>query len=221
MEETTTLESTPSTPAVGVADVLTLLAQRFAGLWGEQVRPLKRGIFQDLETVLGDTVPRAALKEALARHTRSTPYLRALASGQPRCDLQLQAVEPVSLEHRLGALLELYRRRSRRAEQDPQAQRQAQQAMQRGLQQALQAGDGGRMEVMALTATWPDALQAMVQMACEEYERQRARDAALLAAFEASGQSPVEFAKTWGRPLSQLEAALRRRQGQLAQATAQ
>ncbi|MGQ0711475.1 MAG: ProQ/FINO family protein [Rhodoferax sp.] len=198
-------------PGPSAQAVLQLLAQRFPGLWGASVMPLKRGIFQELAQALGDEVPRAALKEALARHTRSTPYLRAMASGQARTDLQMCAVEPVSLEHRLGALQELYRRRTQRAAQDKGVQQQAAQSLQRGLVQALQAQPGARMDLVGLTATWPAAMQRVVDAALADYERQRARDAALLQAFAASGQSEEDFARSWGRPLAQLQAALRRR----------
>lgn len=202
-----------SEPGAGSApDVLRLLAQRFPGLWGQTVQPLKRGIYQDLLLALGDEVSRTALKEALSRHTRSGAYLRAMASGQARTDLQLQAVEPVSLEHRLAALQELHRRRAQRAAQDKTAQQQANQSLLRGLVQLLQAHPGARMDMVGLTAAWPAALQRVVDAAMEEHERQRARDAALLQAFAASGQNEEDFARAWGRPLAQLQAALKRQQ---------
>src|SRR6185369_7078792 len=90
---------------------LEKLAQLYPHLFGAVFLPLKRGIFQDILAAHPDVIEREALKEALAQHTRSTRYLTAVASGQPRHDLQGQVVEAMATEHVYQALLEVFRRR--------------------------------------------------------------------------------------------------------------
>ena len=71
-----------------VHPVLEQLAALYPRLFGAVFLPLKRGIFQDLMAAHPELLEKEPLKEALARHTRCTRYLTAVASGQQRHDLQ-------------------------------------------------------------------------------------------------------------------------------------
>ena len=100
--------------------LLDQLAQWYPRLFGRHLLPLKRGIFEDL--VAAHALDPAELKQALAWHARSTRYLAAVASGQPRHDLQGKAVEPVAPEHVHHALLQVFRRRQQRTQEDLSAE---------------------------------------------------------------------------------------------------
>ena len=89
-----------------------------AKLFGEQPRPLKRGIYADLLAARPEGLDAEGLKAALALHTRSTRYLSSVAAGQARHDLAGQAVEDMAPEHVLHALLEVHRRRQGRSQED-------------------------------------------------------------------------------------------------------
>ncbi|TNF62113.1 MAG: hypothetical protein EP306_04455, partial [Burkholderiales bacterium] len=97
---------------------LDWLAVRYPLLFGEAPRPLKRGIFEDLLAAHPGDLEPGALKEALARHTRSTRYLAAVAEGQKRRGLDGQPVEAPTPEQVHHALVEVFRRRAARAPQD-------------------------------------------------------------------------------------------------------
>ena len=56
------------------------MAQWYPMLFGETLRPLKRGIFHDLMAAHPE-LDAEELKQALALHTRSTRYLSVMASG--------------------------------------------------------------------------------------------------------------------------------------------
>ena len=69
-------------PAVG-PEAARRLAERYPQLFGPEPVPLKRGIFQDLLQAHAGEWDAAELKQALSRHTRSGPYLNAVAAGRP------------------------------------------------------------------------------------------------------------------------------------------
>lgn len=213
--ETTLAPETVETPAAPARktraartnEALPVLEKLFAlypALFGAEFLPLKRGIFQDLMEAHPEAFDKASLKEALSVHTRSTRYLQAMASAKPRHDLQLQAVEPVAPEHVYAAVLELYRRRQMRKQPD------ALNRLQRELTHAVQASGLGRLDYLALTGS-PDAVVASVlEEVLGQAERVRAKDAALLQAFDAAGQSVLEFALSYGVPPTQVRSMLRR-----------
>ncbi|MGP1682413.1 MAG: ProQ/FINO family protein, partial [Giesbergeria sp.] len=101
-----------------VPPALEQLAALYPPLFGAVFRPLKRGIFQDLMAAHPEAFEKDALKQALAIHTRSTRYLQAVAAGQQRHDLQGQPVEAMAPEHVHHALVEVYKRRQGRGQDD-------------------------------------------------------------------------------------------------------
>jgi len=155
--------------------------------------PLKRGIFQDLLAAHPDAFEREMLKDALAFHTRSTRYLSSVAAGNQRHDLQGQAVEAMAPEHVHHALLEVFRRRQGRANEDLRPK------LIERIVQAFEASGLSREAYAELVRSRDEAANAALDEALAEAAARSAKDEALLRAFEASGQKTVQaFADMYG-----------------------
>ena len=99
-------EKTPiSPPRSAVRDLAALGLPLFQKMHELGVMiPMKIGISNDLLAVI-DPTQHKVVKKLLGNVARSRAYQHALASeGAMRCDLQGDAVEPVSREHRAIAL---------------------------------------------------------------------------------------------------------------------
>ena len=184
--------------------VLQQLADWYPQLFGEQPRPLKRGIYADLLAARPEGLDAEGLKAALALHTRSTRYLTAVASGAPRHDLAGEPVEALLPEQVHHALVEVFRRRQTRTAEDlsPKFRQRVEQAFeQSGLSREAYAEKvlGRDEQVNALT------LEALAEVASRQ-----ARDEALRRAFGASGLSEADFASSYGMPLREVMRALGR-----------
>jgi ProP effector len=171
---------------------LEQLAALYPHLFGEVFMPLKRGIFQDLLAAHPETFEREDLKAALALHTRSTRYLTAVASGQQRHDLQGQAVEAMAPEHVHHALLEVFRRRQGRTNED------LGQKLRERIIQAFEASGLSRQAYAELVRSRDEAANAVLDGALSEAADRAAKDEALLRAFEASRQTVEAFADMYG-----------------------
>lgn len=195
----------PAAPAAGkkkqrggartadIQPVLERLAALYPHLFGAVFRPLKRGIFQDLLDAQPEQFQRDALKEALAFHTRSTRYLTVVAAGQPRHDLQGSPVEPMAPEHVHHALLEVFRRRQARSAEDLQPK------LRERIVQAFEASGLSREDYAQLVRGRDEAANALLDDAMRMAAERRAKDEALLRAFEGSGGASVEaFAEMYG-----------------------
>lgn len=169
--------------------VLEQLAALYPQLFGAVFRPLKRGIFQDLIAAHPDAFDRAALKEALGLHTRSTRYLHSVAAGGKRHDLAGQPVEDLAPEHVLHALLEVYRRRQARAGTDAAATADAQAQLRRRMVAAFEASGLTREAYTERVRSRDEAANALLEEALAEWAARNAKDEALLRAFEASSAS--------------------------------
>lgn len=195
--------------ARAIPPVLEQLAELYPGLFGEVFLPLKRGIFQELLAAHPGVLDREALKTGLAIHTRSTRYLQAVAAGLQRHDLAGQAVEAMAPEHVHQALLEVFRRRQSRAGEDLRPK-----LLQR-LIQAFEASGLTREAYDERVRGRDDAANALLDEALAEAAARRAKDEALLRAFENGGQTIEVFADMYGmdpRAASQtLERARQRR----------
>jgi ProP effector len=176
-----------TTPAV-----LEQLAELYPGLFGAVFLPLKRGIFQDLVQAHPDVLDREALKAGLAIHTRSTRYLQSVAAGLQRHDLSGQAVEAMAPEHVHHALLEVFRRRQGRLDEDLRPK-----LLQR-LIQAFEASGLSREAYEERVRGRDEAANALLDEAMAEAAARRAKDEALLRAFEGSGQPVQAFAAMYG-----------------------
>lgn len=169
--------------------VLEKLAALYPRHFGAVFLPLKRGIFQDVLAAHPDVFDKAELKVALGIHTRSSRYLQAVASGNPRYDLQGQPVEPVAPEHMHHAVLEIFRRRQMRSEEDLSAQ----------LRQRI----GRVFEASGLTAeqyaqrvhSKAEATNTLVAQALQEVDASLVQAKAVHDAWVASGLAVADFAQ--------------------------
>lgn len=179
-------------------------------LFGEQPRPLKRGIFQDLEAAHPGVFTPADLKLALSIHTRSSRYLQAVSQGQPRHDLQGKVVEQMAPEHVFHALVEVFRRRKPRDGED------LTQKLRRRMEIAFESSGMTREAYLELVRGRDDATNALLDEALAEVSARVAKDEAILRAYEASGAASVDaFADMYGMQArtvaQQLERARRLR----------
>lgn len=172
--------------------VLEQLAALYPHLFGAVFRPLKRGIFQDLQAAHPGVFGKDDLKAALGLHTRSTRYLQGVAAGEQRHDLAGQPVEAMAPEHVHHALLEVYRRRKARATDDLLPR------LRSRMVAAFEASGLSREDYAALVQSRDEAANAILEEAFAEWAARNAKDEALLRAFEASGQTLEAFADMYG-----------------------
>lgn len=209
----TSAHAAPTSPTAGqpkrqqaAQPVLEQLFTLYPQLFGAEFLPLKLGVFQELLAKHPDTFQRDSLKAALSVHTRSSRYLQSVAAGKPRHDLSGAAVEPVAPEHVCLALLELFRRRQARSRDDLRPKLRAQ------LAAAFGASGLSRADYLARVQVNDEKTMALLEDALAEYEQKRARQEALLRAFEGSGKSVEEFADMYGLNPRDVSAALALRQ---------
>jgi ProP effector len=184
--------------------VLDQLAQLVPALFGETLKPLKRGIFQDLLDAHPGVLEAEGLKAALALHTRSSRYLSVVASGQPRHDLTGQPVEALAPEHVHHALIEVFRRRQGRTPEDLVPK------LRQRIVQAFEASGLGREAYATLVMGRDETVNAITAEALAEAAGRAARDEALLRAFESSGQTVEAFADMYGMPAQEARRTLER-----------
>ncbi len=182
--------------------VLEKLFELYPHLFGQRFVPLKTGIYQDLLQAHPDVFERAALKVALAVHTRSTRYLGSVASGMRRHDLSGRAVQALEPEHVFLACVELFRRRQPREPEQSLAK------LQKQLTHAYRSSGLSRQDYLARLPSVPDPVAQVLEEALDQVEQQRAREAALLKAYRASGQTPIDFAAALGIEVREIAAAL-------------
>lgn len=153
---------------------------------------MKRGIFQELMAAHPELFDKAALKEALSIHARSTRYLQAVASGQQRHDLQGQPVEAMAPEHVHHALVEVYKRRKGRGQDDLLARLRAR------IVDNIDSSGLTRDDYAALVRNRDEAANAVLDEALAELAERSAKEEALLRTLEASGHSVEAFADMYG-----------------------
>ena len=198
-----------------VHPVLQQLFELYPKLFGARFLPLKLGVFQDLLALHPDVFKRDELKVALGLHARSTRYLESVATGLQRHDLKGEPVEPVAPEHVHHAIMEVFRRRQARSNQDLRPYARAQ------LIEAIEASGLGRESYLLCIRQQDDVSAALLDGAFSELGEQAAKRDALLRMFEASGKTVEEFADMYGMDLSDVTQTLERaRLAQAAQAAA-
>lgn len=184
---------------------LLQLQQLYPQLFGENPKPLKRGIFQDLEAAQPGVFAPADLKLALGIHTRSGRYLQAVSQGQPRHDLAGQVVEQMAPEHVFHALVEVFRRKKPREGED------LTQKLRRRMEIAFEASGLTREAYLELVRGRDEATNALLDEALAEVAARSAKDEALLRAYEMSGATSVEaFADMYGMQARQVAQQLER-----------
>lgn len=184
--------------------LLELLAGLYPALFGAHFRPLKRGVFQDLQTAHPGQFEKDDLKLALGIHTRSTRYLQSVASGEQRHDLQGQPVEAVAPEHVFQALAELYRRRKPREGEDRDGW------LRKRLVHAFEASGLSRDAYVDVAHAKDELVNALRDEALSEAAARLAKAEALRRTFEASGQTVEAFAEMYGMDRRAVAQALAR-----------
>jgi ProP effector len=187
-----------------VLPVLEKLFELHPQLFGANFLPLKLGIFQELLASHPDLLKRDELKAALAVHTRSTRYLQCVAAGNQRHDLQGVAVEDVAPEHVYLSILELFRRRQGRANEDLTPKLRAQ------LKTAFEASGLTSQAYLSRVQTHHAEANTLLEDVLAEHDQKLARQEALLRAYEASGKTPAEFADMYGMDVGDVMAAIKR-----------
>lgn len=197
-------QATRQARSQAVHPVLEKLFELYPHLFGNEFLPLKLGIFQELLAAHPEQFQRDTLKAALGRHTRSARYLQSVAAGKQRYDLHGHAVEDVSPAHIYLALLELFRRRQGRSNEDLRPRLRLQ------LIAAFEASGLARQDYLSQVQTNDVDANAILEEALAEFDQKLARQEALFRAFEASGKTPQEFAEMYGMNLRDVMAALDR-----------
>lgn len=195
-------KSKAARPQRPVHPLLQRLWELHPRLFGARFRPLKIGVFEDLMARHPGEFEKDALKQALAQHVRSTRYLEAVASGDTRCDLDGQPVEPVAPEHVQHAIFEVYRRRQARGPEQARAWAVAR------LAQAVQASGLSREAYLERVRTQDATALALLDEAFAQLAAETARREALVRAFRASGKAVDEFAEMYGLDASVVRQSL-------------
>jgi sRNA-binding protein len=185
--------------------VLEKLFGLYPQLFGARFLPLKLGVFQELLAKHPEQFEKESLKAALGIHTRSTRYLQCVAAGNQRHDLAGEPVDALAPEHVLAALLELHRRRQARTPEDLAPKLRAQ------IIKAFEASGLSKHDYLIRVQTKDEATNDLLAQAFEHLSAQRARQAALLQALDASGASPEDFANSYGVALHDVRAAIAQR----------
>lgn len=193
-------------PARQQHPVLDQLAGLYPALFGEVLRPLKRGIYQDLLAAHPGVIDADGLKAALALHTRSTRYLTVVASGQRRHNLAGEPVEDLTPEQVHHALIEVFRRRGARSAEDLRPK------LRQRILQAFEASGLSREAYAERVMGRDEEVNQLTQDALTEASLRAARDEALLRAFEASGKPLEAFADMYGLPVQEARRTLERAQ---------
>lgn len=191
-------------PQREVHPVLKQLFDLYPKMFGAQFLPLKLGVFQDLLAQHPELFKRDELKVALGLHARSTRYLESVASGLARHDLNGEPVEPVAPEHVHHAIMEVFRRRQARANQDLRPYARAQ------LIEAIEASGLAREDYLLCIRQQDDVSVALLDDAFAELAEQAAKRDALRKMFEASGKTVAEFADMYGMDPADVAQTLER-----------
>lgn len=200
-------------PQREVHPALKQLFDLYPKMFGAQFLPLKLGVFQDLLALHPEVFKRDELKVALGLHARSTRYLESVASGLPRHDLNGEPVEPVAPEHVHHAIMEVFRRRQARANQDLRPYARAQ------LIEAIEASGLAREDYLLCIRQQDEVSVALLDDAFAELAEQAAKRDALRKMFEASGKTVAEFSDMYGMNPDDVAQTLERsRVAQAAQA---
>ena len=189
-----------------VHPVLQQLFGLYPKMFGARFLPLKLGVFQDLLALHPELFKRDELKVALGLHARSTRYLESVASSLQRHDLNGEPVEPVAPEHVHHAIMEVFRRRQARSDQDLRPYARAQ------LIEAIEASGLSREDYFLCVRQQDEVSTALLDEAFAELAGQAARREALRKTFEASGKTIAEFADMYGMDPAEVSETLERAQ---------
>jgi ProP effector len=182
-------------PNLSPAACAALLAQHFPALFGAgKALPIKLRIQADIQLRAPGLFNKKSLSIFLHRYTTSTAYLKALAAGTARADLDGATAGEVAEEHRNAAAAEVERRRTmfeerRAAERELQREARQAEAEQRRRQQAAE-----------------QAARHAAQHSAEAQARRHR--ATLLHAFETTTLTPANFCALKGLVEAELQGQL-------------
>ena len=185
-----------------VHPVLQKLFELHPKLFGARFKPLKIGVFGDLLARHPEAFKRDELKVALGLHARSTAYLECVAAGLQRHDLDGNAVEPVAPEHVHHAIMEVFRRRQTRTQEDLRPRVVAR------LVAAIEASALAPPEYAARMRTQDELSNSILDEAVSRLAERAAKREALLRAFQASGVSVEAFAEMYGMDVGEVKRTL-------------
>ena len=185
-----------------VHPVLERLFELYPKMFGARFLPLKLGVYQELLAAHGEEFKAEDLKLALGLHARSTRYLEAVASGHKRHDLQGEPVEDLSPDHVHHAILEVFKRRQSRTQDDLRPQ------LRQRLVAAIEASGLNREDYMLAVRTQNPVANEALDEAFAEVGAKAAKREALRRAFEASGKSVEEFAEMYGMEVREVRHLL-------------
>lgn len=197
-------QNTVARPARAIHPVLRQLFELYPKMFGARFLPLKLGVFQELLALHPELFKRDELKVALGLHARSTRYLESVASGLRRHDLNGEPVDPVAPEHVHHAIMEVFRRRQARSDQDLRPFARAQ------LIEAIEASGLSREDYLLCVRQQDELATALLDEAFAELGGQAARREALRKTFEASGKTVAEFADMYGMDAADVTETLER-----------
>lgn len=187
-----------------VHPALEKLFALYPKMFGAHFLPLKLGVYQDLLALHPDDFKKEDLKVALGLHARSTRYLEAVAAGHQRHDLNAEPVEPVAPEHVHHAILEVFKRRQARANEDLRPKVVAR------IIAAIEASGLTRDAYAERVRTQDEVNNALLDEAVAELGRQAAKREALMRAFTTSGRGEAEFAEMYGMDPAEVTQVLAR-----------
>lgn len=200
-------QSKPQTQARAPREVHPVLKQLFdlyPKMFGAQFLPLKLGVYQDLLALHPELFKREDLKVALGLHARSTRYLESVAAGHARHNLQGEPVEPVAPEHVHHAIMEVFRRRQARSNQDLRPYARAQ------LIEAIEASGLSQEDYLLCIRQQDEVSTSLLDDAFAELAEQAAKRDALRKMFEASGKTVAEFSDMYGMDPDEVARTLER-----------
>jgi ProP effector len=192
----------PARPQQQLHPVLLRLRELYPAVFGQKPLPLKLGTFHDIVAAHPEAFDAKELREALGQHTRSSRYLEQVATGAKRCDLQGTPVEDLAPEHVHQAIMEMSRR-------DRSGSREAAEAKVRlRLKNAFEASGLSRSEYAERVKPPIEEWNALLDHAYAEHGASGAKREALRRAYEASGQTPEQFASDYGLDVATVQAAI-------------
>ena len=192
------------TPQRPVNPALERLFELYPKLFGAHFLPLKLGVFQELLARHPDDFKKDDLKLAMGQHARSTRYLESVAAGHARHDLDGNVVEAVAPEHVHHALLEIFRRRQARTQEDLRPRLRVR------LMEAIEASGLSREDYADLMRVQDEAANILLDEAVAELGLEAAKRDALIRTFEASGKTVAEFSDMYGLNAAEVTGVVER-----------
>ena len=192
------------TPPRPVNPALERLFELYPKLFGAHFLPLKLGVFQELLARHPEDFKKDELKLAMGQHARSTRYLESVAAGHARHDLDGNVVEAVAPEHVHHALLEIFRRRQARTQEDLRPRLRVR------LMGAIEASGLSREAYADLMRVQDEAANTLLDEAVAELGLEAAKREALVRTFEASGKTVAEFSDMYGLDAAEVARVVER-----------